>query len=491
MAIDHVKITKLQKEKEAADSVVQKLRVAAYCRVSTDQEEQRGSLKEQIRAYKELIAKKDDWTLAGVYADEGVTGTSVSRRREFMRMIKDCERGKVDLIVTKSISRFARNTLECLTYVRRLADMGVNVVFENNNIDTRDSCSEMLLTVLAAFAQEERRSISENTIWGIRKRYEAGIPRWSRLLGYAKVDGKDHQIVPDEAEVVRLVFDLYEHGSSYAEIIRELERRQIPSPRGRARWGRSSILSTLSNERYMGDLVLQKYRVENHITHKRRRNDNLDVPSWRLENHHQALVSRKQFARVQEIRTMRLNTRRSGTLEVNQYPFGAKLVCPHCGASLYRRPSFIVPRMANVLHCERGDAPCGRFFVRTSDLEQALLDAYAKLDVDSVETQTKRDEYADAARTTLEVKEKSPLFKRVDYWWIDELIDRFAFADCWDFLSDAPPKEYEIESPLTIYWRCGIVTKIDVKTVWALNPKIVRDVASLRMGERYENYAYS
>ena len=156
MAIDHVKITKLQKEKEAADSVVQKLRVAAYCRVSTDQEEQRGSLKEQIRAYKELIAKKDDWTLAGVYADEGVTGTSVSRRREFMRMIKDCERGKVDLIVTKSISRFARNTLECLTYVRRLADMGVNVVFENNNIDTRDSCSEMLLTVLAASAYSSR-----------------------------------------------------------------------------------------------------------------------------------------------------------------------------------------------------------------------------------------------------------------------------------------------------------------------------------------------
>ena len=200
------------------------LRVAVYCRVSTDHEEQQLSFTGQQRAYTDLIRAKSSWTLAGVYADEGTTGTSTEKRTEFLRMIADCEAGKIDLIITKSISRFARNTLECLTYVRHLQSIGVNLIFESNNIDTRTAFSEMLLTVLAAFAQEESRSISENTKWGIRKRYENGIARWCSLYGYAK----GYMIVPEQAQIVREVFTRYEQGSTIGEIVQILQQLQQP-----------------------------------------------------------------------------------------------------------------------------------------------------------------------------------------------------------------------------------------------------------------------
>ena len=213
-----------------------RLRVAAYCRVSTDTEDQKTSFDGQVKHYTGLIEGNPEWELAGIFADEGITGTSAAKRPEFQRMVKECEEGKIDLILTKSISRFARNTLECLTFVRHLNNLGVHIVFESNNIDTRTAFSEMLLTVLAAFAQEESRSISENTSWGIRKRFEDGVTRWSRLYGYEKTANGEYQIVPDQAAVVQKVFWLYEHGSSIGEIRKYMEARHIKSPNGTDTW---------------------------------------------------------------------------------------------------------------------------------------------------------------------------------------------------------------------------------------------------------------
>ena len=426
------------------------LRVAAYCRVSTDLEEQKTSFEGQIETYSRMIEATPNWVCAGIYADEGVSGTTAARRREFMKMIAACEEGKIDLIITKSISRFARNTLECLDFVRRLGAMGVNVFFESVNVDTREACSEMLLTVLAAFAQEESRSISENTIWGVRKRYAMGVARWSRLYGYAKIAGEEYRIEPEEAKVSRLIFDRYERGATIAEIQRELERRGIASPRGKSRWSRSTIQSTLSNERYVGDVLLQKYRVENHITHRTRRNDSTDEPPRLLENHHPPIVTRKQFDRVQEIRAMRRMRRRDGKSECNQYPFGAKLRCPYCGAALYQRSTPVLPRRATAWSCDRDENSCRRFLIRSSSVESALLEAYAKLDVDEVKRRIGLPKFADAAKRTLAVKEQFPRFVRVDYWWVDELIERVDFVE----------QRRSANRVLKVRWRCGVVANV-------------------------------
>ena len=358
-----------------------KLRVCAYCRVSTDADEQMTSFDSQVRAYTDLIKSNSEYVFAGVYADRGVTGTSVNKRPEFMRMIRDCEEGKIDLILTKSISRFARNTLECLTYVRSLNSRGVHIVFENNGIDTRSSYSEMLLTVLSAFAQEESRSISENTIWGIRKRYETGKSRWSRLYGYVKTEDGEYVIVPEQAEIVRFIFDSCEHGMSVAQITQELNALHIPSPTSSGDWHDSTVGFMLRNERYAGDIVLQKYFTENHITHKHVRNDG-SVPSYHLRGHHAAIIGRKQFERVQKILDMRRMRTPSGACSMS-YPFGSKIVCPVC-----RRP----------LKVSSGSLVCGPdgFSVKVKNVKKELLKLY-------------------------------PQFERVDYWWIDDLINQISF----------------------------------------------------------------
>ena len=175
-------------------SVHSKLRVAAYCRVSTDMEEQLTSFATQIKTYTERITSNPEWELAGIYADEGISGTSAEKRPKFKQMIEDCEHGKIDLILTKSISRFARNTLECLTYARRIQDAGAHICFENDGIDTRSGTSKMLFTLLAGFAEEESRSISENVKWGIRKRFESGKAKWSKLYGYRRKNEKKDEI---------------------------------------------------------------------------------------------------------------------------------------------------------------------------------------------------------------------------------------------------------------------------------------------------------
>ena len=210
----------------------QKKRVAAYCRVSTEHEEQQSSLQIQMSAFQEQIDSRPDWELAGIYADNGITGTQVQNRTEFLRMMNDCENGLIDYIITKSISRFARNTLECLSYVRHLKQLGVFVYFEKERLDTSSSTSEMLLSILAAVAQEESRNISENIKWSQRKRFAEGIPKWAAVYGYTKVGELEYIIDEECATVVRRIFDDYIKGKSLMEISRGLAKDKILSPFG-------------------------------------------------------------------------------------------------------------------------------------------------------------------------------------------------------------------------------------------------------------------
>ena len=354
--------------------------MAAYCRVSTDTASQETSFEGQVTTYSNLINSTPGWSFAGIYAYDGITGTSAEKRPKFMQMIKDCEAGKIDLILTKSISRFARNTLECLQYVRHLNSLGVHILFESNKIDTRNDFSEMILTILAAFAQEESRSISENTKWGIRKRFEAGESRWCPLYGY----NKDYTINTEQAAVVQKIFWLYEHGKSMVEIKAWLKQHKIKSPCGKEKWTQQSINSMLMNERYAGDIVLQKYFTENHISHKNIKNDG-EIQPYYIEKHHKPIITRKQFERVNAIRLMkrrqycRPGQKGKRFSECDQYPLGEKLRCPHCGSVLYQRAVHVQVRTGTGWSCEKGDDACKKFIIRSRLVEKALLRAYEEL----------------------------------------------------------------------------------------------------------------
>lgn len=209
----------------------QTIRVAAYCRVSTDKEAQQESLETQMNVFRDQIERHDGWELAGIYADQGLTGTIARKRPEFMRLIRDCKDGKVDFIITKSISRFARNTVDCLQYVRDLQSLGVDVYFCKEDIDTSSTFSEMILTVMAAFAQEESRSLSENTKWSIRKRYEKGEATALPLYGYRHEKEEKYIVIPEEALIVQEIFQRFTYGEAAKKIAEDLNLRGVQAPR--------------------------------------------------------------------------------------------------------------------------------------------------------------------------------------------------------------------------------------------------------------------
>ena len=303
---ERITLESFQKPKDRKKQV---LRVAAYARVSHETE--MDSFDSQVQYYTAFIEEHPEWKLAGIYADPMTSGTSTQKRPGFLRMIQDCEAGKIDLILCKSISRFARNTMDTLAYVRRVRNAGTDILFESNHVDTRDACSEMMLTVWAAFAQEESRSISENTKWGIRKRFEEGTARWCRIYGYQKTeDGREYVVVPEEAETVRLIFRLCDQGKSMEQIRRDLGTKGIRSPKGNTNWTRSSIHKVLKNEKYAGDLRMQKFYTENHLNHRAVRNDGTAVKSYYIRNHHAPIVSREIFERVQVVLEMKSASRK-------------------------------------------------------------------------------------------------------------------------------------------------------------------------------------
>ena len=235
-------------------------RVAAYCRVSTDSEEQLTSYTNQMKVYTEMIASNKEWEFAGLYADEGISGTRADKRPQFQKMIDDCHKGKIDMIITKSVSRFARNTVDCLDYVRSLKEIGVGIYFEEQNIDTLKSDSELYLVIYAGFAQSESESISKNITWTHRKNFEEGRPifMYSRMLGYKKGADGNPEIVPSEAAIVQRVFDMYLSGKSTDEISEILQGENIEIPGKKLNFSKSMIIRMLKNEKYCGDAILQK-----------------------------------------------------------------------------------------------------------------------------------------------------------------------------------------------------------------------------------------
>jgi len=358
-----------------------KRRVAAYARVSTDSDEQFTSYEAQIDYYTKLIQKRDDWEFVGVYADEGITGTSTKNRDGFNEMINDALAGKIDLIITKSVSRFARNTVDSLTTVRKLKEHRVEVFFEKENIYTFDSKGELLITIMSSLAQEESRSISENVTWGQRKRFadrKVSMP-YSHFLGYDK--GPDGQpiINEEEAKTVRLIYSLFLHGKTPSGICRHLDAAGIATPTGRKRWSDSTVLSILQNEKYKGDALLQKKYTVDFLTKKQKVNEG-EIPQYYVENSHPAIVSAEDFEHVQ----MEISRRRQlGRSYSGSSIFFSKLICGDCGAfygkkvwhsnDSYRR---------TVWHCNNkftAEEKCSTPTLDTVVIQQLFLQAYNEL----------------------------------------------------------------------------------------------------------------
>ena len=254
-----------------------KLRVAAYCRVSTDSDEQATSYETQIEHYTSFIQKNPEWELAGIFADDGISGTNTKKREEFNSMIDECMAGKIDMIITKSISRFARNTLDCLKYIRELKSKNIPVFFEKENINTMDSKGEVLLTIMASLAQQESQSLSQNVKLGLQYRYQQGLVQvnHNRFLGYTKDEDDRLVIVPEEAEIVKRIYREYLEGASLAQIGDGLEADGILTGAGKKQWLATTIKKILSNEKYIGDALLQKTYTVDFLSKKRVKNNGI------------------------------------------------------------------------------------------------------------------------------------------------------------------------------------------------------------------------
>ncbi len=276
------------------------IRVAAYCRVSTDRDAQESSYEIQRSHYQELIEKTPAWTLAGIYADEGISGTSVKHREQFRQMIQDAEAGLIDLIVTKSISRFARNTVDCLGYARMLKSFGVPVYFEKENINTMDAGGEFLLTVMASLAQQESISLSQNVKLGLQYRYQQGkvTMGFSRFLGYDRNESGDMVVVPEEAEIIKSIFNDFIEKKSYGDICKGLTEKGIQSPSGGSVWYKETIVRMLKNEKYAGDAILQKTYTTDVLNKVREVNAGY-VPQYYIRDHHEPVVSHEIWLRAQ------------------------------------------------------------------------------------------------------------------------------------------------------------------------------------------------
>ena len=260
---------------ESMSQNVRKLRVAAYCRVSTAQEEQLLSYENQVNYYTTFINENPLYEYAGTYADEGISATNTKKRDEFKRMIADCRVGKIDLIITKSISRFARNTLDCLNYVRELKELGIGIIFEKENINTLDAKGEVLLTILSSLAQDESRSISENSTWGIRRRFEKGQHKMStkRFLGYDTDEEGKLVINRKQAQIVNRLYSEFLNGKTVDYIKRIFEREGVKNWDGETKWQAATLQSMLENEKYKGDAILQKSYTTDFLTKKRVQNN--------------------------------------------------------------------------------------------------------------------------------------------------------------------------------------------------------------------------
>ena len=353
--------------------------MAGYTRVSADSDEQFTSYEAQVDYYTQFIQSNPKWELVEIYTDEGISGLSSKNREGFNRMIADALKGRIDLIVTKSVSRFARNTVDTLTTVRKLKDAGVEAFFQKENIFTLDSKGELLITIMSSLAQEESRSISENVTWGQRKSFSDGKVKlpYKRFLGYRKGADGTPEIVPKEAEVILRIYSDFISGKAPSTIARELTRDGIPTPGGKTVWEKKTVLSILTNEKYKGAALLQKRYTVDFLQKKTKVNEG-EVPQYYVENSHPAIIEPEEWDRVQ----IELARRKaSGTATCSNSPFSTKVFCGDCGSRYtpitwhfndkYRR---IIWQCINKFH---NPVKCTTIHLTAEQLEQKFLEMFA------------------------------------------------------------------------------------------------------------------
>jgi len=358
-------------------TATRKRRVAAYARVSTDSDEQNGSYEAQIDYYTRFIHNRPDWEFVKVYPDDGISGLSTKNREQFMAMINDALAGKIDYIITKSISRFARNTVDTLTYVRMLKERGIGVFFEKENIDTMDAKGELLITIMSSLAQEESRSISENVKWGQRKRFADGkvsLP-YKRFLGYDKGESKDAPPVVNEEQAVwvRYIYSEFMLGKTACAIAKGLTESGVPSPSGKPKWSASTVESILSNEKYKGDALLQKTFTFDYLSKKKKQNEG-EFPQYYVENSHEAIIDPREWKLVQlEMQRRKgLGMRYSGNSVL-----ATRIVCGDCG-------SFFGPKVWNstskykrtIWQCNnkfKGDKKCSTPHIEEQEIKRRFV----------------------------------------------------------------------------------------------------------------------
>lgn len=322
------KITKIE---QSVPEISAKKKVAAYARISMESERMNHSLSAQISYYNGLIQKTPEWEFAGVYADDGISGTGIAKRSEFQRMVADCEAGKIDIVLTKSIQRFARNTVDLLETVRHLKDIGVEVRFEKENISSMSGDGELMLSILASFAQEESRSISENVKWGTRKRFEQGIPNGRfQIYGY-RWEGDQLVVEPEEAAAIKRIFQNFLDGKSRLETERELEAEGIRTRQGCVMRD-SNLKKILTNITYTGNLLLQKEFISDPINKRRMQNQG-ELPQYWVEDTHEAIIDLETFQYVQDEMARRRELGALANKSLNISCFTGKIKCPHCGVS--------------------------------------------------------------------------------------------------------------------------------------------------------------
>ena len=343
-------ITPTIRPQETVRQKYHRIRVVAYCRVSTKQEEQLNSYETQLNYYTDRINREPDWEFVGIYADKGITGTSVKNRDEFKKMIRLCKRGKVDMIICKSISRFARNTVDCLKYTRMLKAIGVDVYFEEQGIHSTQPGAEFYITIYGSIAQSESENISANVKWGKAQSAKEGKVyfNYKTFLGYRKGEDGQPEIDEEEAKIVRFIYERYLAGDGTIQIAKKLEEMQVRSPMGKDKWTSRTIISILTNEKYKGDAILNKTYVVDCLTKEIKKN-NGERPKYYVENNHPAIIDAGTFARVQEEYAKRSPKRQKeyahgkkllNVRYASKYALTSLLICGEC-KSPYNRYTWV------------------------------------------------------------------------------------------------------------------------------------------------------
>ena len=383
------KVKKIRKIEPVHQKVILELqpkkRVCAYARVSTNSIDQQGSFHAQVDYYKKLIGKRDDWEYSGVYADEGRSGTQIKKRDEFSQMIKDCEDGKIDMIITKSVTRFARNTVDSIKAIRKLKSLGIGIFFEKENINTLSEKSEMLLTILSSIAQGESETISTNNKWGIKKRFQDGTFILSTpSYGYTKDEDGELIINKEEAKIVRRIFTEYLNGKGSYLIAKGLNEDNIPTIKSAEEWQDSVVKEILQNPVYEGDLLLQKTYTTEVLPFERKVNKG-ELPQYFIENNHEPIISRKEGQLVREIYEYRRNKIGIDDRDKyqNRYEFSSRIICGECGSTFRRQKIYIGKPYEKVQWCciqhIRDINKCNMKAIREDIIKEAFLTMWNKL----------------------------------------------------------------------------------------------------------------